>query len=187
MAKLFSNIWFKCISFLLLLTVALGGTLAILNDVLYVSPEERTARAIQKIYGKEMDFTEPENFEVKEYDNLGRINKLYYIGEDQLFQATGYNGYKNGTITLWIRVVKNGTEYKINKIVMESYEKQTLMSKLDGSFYQKFYIDVTNDSDLFTPDSSSASSNKNPVSGATKSANAACNAVNCVIEYLGGL
>ena len=49
--------WFRCIAVLLALAVVLGGTLAILNDVLYVSPEERTARAIKKIYGENKEYT----------------------------------------------------------------------------------------------------------------------------------
>lgn len=184
MSKFFSSVWVKCTTFLLALTVILGGSLAILNDVLYVSPEERTARAVKKIYGRVVeDITEPENFTVIEYKNLGKINKILYVEEDILFQATGYNGYKNGTITLWTKVSNN----KIDKIVMESYDKQTLMSKFSVSYYSKFYIDVTNNTDLFTPKTDGTSSNENPMTGATKSATAACNAVNCVITYLGGL
>jgi hypothetical protein len=53
MSKFFKNTWVKCISVLLILSIVLGGTLAILNDVLYVSPEERTGRAIKKIYGED--------------------------------------------------------------------------------------------------------------------------------------
>ncbi len=180
---LFGSIWVKCTSFLLALTVILGGSLAILNDALYVSPEERTARAVKKIYGRVVeDINEPE-FDGIEYKNLGKINRILYVEDDILFQSTGYNGYKNGTITLWIKVSNN----KIDKIIMESYDKQTLMSKFTGSYYSKFYIDVTDDTDLFTPKADGSSSNVNPMTGATKSATAACNAVNCVITYLGGL
>ena len=45
--------WFKCIACLLCIAVISGASLAILNNVLYVSPETRTARAISKIYGEE--------------------------------------------------------------------------------------------------------------------------------------
>ncbi len=186
MQKFFKSTWFKCISLLLILSVVLGGTLALLNDVLYVSPEERTSRAIKKIYGTEKEFSVV--LDVDGGDNAienehGKINKIYTVGEDTLFQSVGNEGYKNGTITLWIKITDN----KINKVILESYDKQTLMSKLSSSFYDKFLIDVTdayNKGELFTPKDSSAI-NYNPVSGATKSANAGCNAVNCVIKYLG--
>jgi len=52
--KIFGSLWFKCIAVLLVISCVAGGLLAILNDVLYVSAEERSARAIKKIYGKEM-------------------------------------------------------------------------------------------------------------------------------------
>ena len=52
MRKFFSSIWFKCLSVLVAISVVSGGLLAVLNDVLYVSPEERTARAVKSIYGE---------------------------------------------------------------------------------------------------------------------------------------
>ena len=57
MKKFFSSDWFKCTAVLLSLLVVLGGTLAILNDVLFVSEDERTSRAIKKIYGEEKTFS----------------------------------------------------------------------------------------------------------------------------------
>ena len=186
MQKLFKSTWFKCISLLLILSVVLGGTLALLNDVLYVSPEERTARAIKKIYGVEKEFSiilDVDNGDNAIENEYGKINKIYTVDEDTLFQSVGYEGYKNGTITLWIKITNN----EINNIILESYDKQTLMSKIGASFYNEFYVDVTeayNKGEYFTPKNSSAI-NYNPVSGATKSANAGCNAVNCIIKYLG--
>ena len=77
----------------------------------------------------------------------------------------------------------------IDKVIMDGYDKQTLMSKLDGGYYGKFTLtDVTdsyNKGDFFT--TQTGKENSNPVSNATKSANAGNNAVNCVIKYLGEL
>ena len=77
---------------------------------------------------------------------------------------------------------------KIEKLLLENFDKQTLMSKLGNEYYSRFNLtDVTTayeQGSFFSTDSSSGISN--PVSGATYSANAACNAVNCVIEYLTG-
>ena len=188
MAKFFKSTWFKCIATLLSLTVILGGTLAILNDVLYVSAEERTKRAIKKIYGTETNYTSVLE-EEKSYKDVGQINQAYEIGTDLLVQATGYNGYKGGTITLWVRVVENQSgHYVIDKIVLENYTKQTLMSKLDGDFYSEFYVDITsayNDGKIFVSDTKAQTNLINQITGATKSATAACNAVNAVINYVG--
>ncbi len=178
MSKFFKTTWFKCVSFLLILSVVLGGLLAILNDVLYVDDSERTARAVKKIYGEAVDFTVVTE-DVITFDGLGTINKIYKVGEtDTLFQTTGANGYKGGTITLWIKVVeKDGGSKEIEKIVLESYDKQTLMSKFDGSYADKFITDLDSvgEDDFFVPNT-----------GATYSAKAYNNAVKCVSEYFKG-
>lgn len=199
MRKFLKSDWFKCISVLLVLSVVLGGLLALLSDVLYVSPLERTSRAIKKIYGEEKEYSVVLDVDGEtpsdpiEY-SFGRINKIFEIGDtstdnyDILFQTTGYQGYKNGTITVWVKVVFANGIYSIDKVVLESYEKQTLMSKLDGTYYGNFKLtDVTSaykNGEEFTTDSNSV--NSNPISGATYSATAGNNAVNCVITYLGG-
>ena len=190
MSKFFKSDWFKCVAVLLILAVVLSGALAILKDVLYVSPDERTGRAIKKIYGEnkaysiELDVDAGDNAKV--YENLGSINKKYLVGNDVLFQVTGYNGYKNGTVTVWVKVVKteNGNS-KIDKIILESYDKQTLMSKFDQNYYKIFYVDVTNNYQTLFSSSDKSSDKYAPNTGATKSANAVCNAVNCILIHMG--
>ena len=57
MSKFFKNIWTRCIGVLLIISLISGGLLAILNDVLYVSDEERTARSVNKLYdGQEVKY-----------------------------------------------------------------------------------------------------------------------------------
>lgn len=187
--KFYQTVWFKCITCLLCIAVISGALLASLNDVLAVSPETRTARAITKIYGEEKEYATvldvDNGYEPIIFDGVGQINKIYKISDDLLFQTTGYQGYKNGTVTLWIQTTKNDETYSIEKVLLETSEKQTLMSKLTGEFYGDFNLtDITN-GNLFSATDKSAE-NYNPVSGATYSATAACNAVNCVIKYLGG-
>ena len=200
MKNFFKSEWFKCVAVLLVLAVTLGGLLSVLSDVLYVSPEERAGRAIKKIYNTEMDydtqldidvFAEHQPIEYK----FGQINKIYKIKGsddnhyDMLFQAVGFNGYKGGTVTVWVKVAvdKINNQSNIEKVLLENYDKQTLMSKLTNEYYAKFNLkDVTKayqNGELFTTDTSKA--NSNPVSGATYSANAGINAVNCVITYIG--
>lgn len=197
--KIFNNVWFKCISVLLVIAVVLGGLLAILNDVLYVTPEERTGRAIKKIYNQDKEYSivldvdnADENInKAIEYD-FGKINKVYIVGDstaqtyDTLFQVTGFNGYKNGTITLWVQVEHGESADVIKKVVLENYDKQTLMGKFNDDYYDTFLVDVTKaykEGKSFTTESGSDLTNL--VSGATYSANAGNNAVNCVIKYLG--
>lgn len=206
--KTIKSPWIKCTACLLLIAVISGALLAMLNDLLFVSAYERTARAIRKIYGEEKEYTTELDVDNDDepivFDGVGQINKIFKISNgDILFQTTGYQGYKNGTITLWIQVSVYYAEpygnpqdddfgcegYSIEKIVLQSAEKQTLMSKLTGEFYGGFKLtDVTeayDSGELFTA-TDNAAENYNPVSGATYSATAAANAVNCVIKYLGG-
>ena len=203
MKKLTKNHWISSISVLVILAVVLGGLLAILSDVLYVPPQERAERAIKKIYGTNMNYEIQLDIDIDsesspiEYAEMGKINKIYKISGqtenqyDLLFQSVGYQGYKGGTITVWVKVsvtLENSTEnYAIDKVILESYEKQTLMSKLSDEYYQNFCLtDVTSaykNNEFFTNTSDSV--NSNPVSGATYSANAGVNAVNCVINYIG--
>lgn len=190
MNSLLKNIWFRCITALLCIALVSGGLLSVLNDVLFVSGEERTDRAITKIYG------ELKQYEV-EYDGekeepidygYGKIEKIFTVdnGKDILFKTTGFHGYKEGTITLWVKVSADGGVYSIEKVVLESYDKQTLMSKLGGEYYGKFNItDVTDayrSGKLFS--ATEEDKNYNAVSGATYSATAGNNAVNCVLKYL---
>lgn len=191
--KFYKTVWFKCITCIVLIAVISGALLASLNDVLAVSPETRTARAIKKIYGEEKEYATvldvDNGYEPIIFDGVGSVNKVYSVSGDLLFQTTGYKGYKNGTVTLWIKAVKTNEKYSIEKVLLETSEKQTLMSKLTGEFYGGFNLtDVTEAYDsgsLFSATEKTAE-NYNPVSGATYSATAACNAVNCVIKYLGG-
>ena len=198
----FKSTFFRCTALLLSLTVLFGGILAVLNDVLYVSPTERTQRAIQKVYGEIVEFDTIFDIDNKEFndDTLsdqektliitedGRINKIYQVGTDLLFQSTGYKGYKGGTITVWVQVSSQNERLTIEKVLLENYDKQTLMSKLDSNYYGKFLVDVTDaykNGLSFTTSGSGEFSN--PVSGATYSAIAGNNAVNCVLRYLGGI
>lgn len=184
MNKIVHNVWFKCITVLLLISLIAGGLLAVLNDVLYVSDEERTGRAIKKIYEEEKQYEvilDSDKDEAEIYET-GRIDKHFIVdGTDTLIRATGFNGYKNGTITLWVKIIEKDGEIVIDKVILESYDKQTLMSKLDENYYKNFTLkDVTDN--YFTLDATD-SEYGNPVSGATKSATAGSNAVNCAIKY----
>ncbi len=193
MKRFFKSDWFKCTAVLLGLLIIFSGTLAVLNDVLFVTAKERTDRAIKKIYGSVPDYSVELDFDVNQEkieNDYGCIYKIYQVGEDILFKSTGINGYKGGTISLWIQVIKAEGHYKIEKIILDGYEKQTLMSKFSTSYFNGFILDVTEayeKSDFIFSPKIDASGRKNPMSGATYSANAACNAVNCVLLYLGGI
>ena len=75
--QFFTSQAFKCIIVLLIIALVAGGLLAILNDVLFVTEEERTMRAIEKVYGKEMQYEELIYSSNVLENEFGTINKLY--------------------------------------------------------------------------------------------------------------
>lgn len=203
MQSFFKSTLFKCVAVLLAISLIAGGLLAVLNDVLYVTPEERTGRAFTKIYGNaisqdryqieiDVDGTDKNKNQpyscVYENVEIGVVEKLYIVDKqndtdleyDMIFKTKGYQGYKGGWISTWVKVEVNGSAKSITKVIIDGYEKQTLMSKLGDAFLSKFNVDVTQDI-LF---SSNTKTGNNVVAGATKSANAGCNAVNCALIYM---
>ena len=192
MKKFFNTTWFKCVSVLLGIALLSGILLAVLNDALFVTADERTMRAVKKIYGEEktysviLDVDDGDDAIVCE--DYGTINKLFIIGDkdsdsfDYLFKTTGEHGYKNGTVSLWICVSVKNKETKIEKVILDGFTKQTLMSKL-GSFYDGFTGD--NGDDYYSAEKEDGKIYA-PVTGATRSATATTNAVNCVIFWLRG-
>lgn len=198
MAKLFHSIWFKCISCLFVILLFSGASIAILSDLLYVSPEERISRSITKIYGEEKEYSIILDEEV-ECADFGYIDKIFIVGDkndtefDYLFHATGENGFKDGSITYWIRVASNNGVLSIGKMVIESNKSQSFISSINDSWHSNLYVDLQ-DAKYLTPWNKVANKNPDeyeliPTTGATNSKNASCNAVNCVIYFIsqGGL
>lgn len=179
--QFFKSQAFKCIIVLLVIALIAGGLLAILNDVLYVTDEERTMRAIEKVYGKEMQYEEL-SYSAEELTNdYGTISKVYLLENgNYMVQSTGGGGYKGGTITVWtVLAYKDGAFTGIEKVVLESYEKQTLMSKLTYDVYSAHNDEITGDV-YFTTGSDGI---KVVISGATYSTNALNNAVDCALYF----
>ncbi len=210
MAKLFKSVWFRCIATLLVIILFSGVSISVLSDILYVSPQERTDRGIIKVYGSLVDYKTVFDIDNEKFNDdtltdeqknsiiydTGRINKIYTVGDtssdsyEYLFQSIGYNGFKNGTVTVWVKVLYTSGTYSITQVLLESNKNQSLINNLGGDYYANFELeDVTvawKNKQFFTANKNDKSAvNYNPVSGATYSANAGNNAVNCVINYIG--
>lgn len=191
--QFFKSTAFKCILVLTCIALVAGGLLAILNDVLYISPEERTQRAIKKIYGKEVGFSELvvngdngqfAQFATNQYGNIDSAFKL----EDgnYLIKSTGTEGYKGGSVTTWIVAKFQDAQFKgLEKVIVESYDKQTLMSNFKGSFYEVY---VNNNDHILSGGMFGNVSGDtvigNLTSGATFSSNAVNRSVNCALVYI---
>ena len=199
--NLFRSDAFRCIAVLLLITVFMCGLLAVLNDILFVSSEERLNRAVMKVYGKSVEAVQKEPDVDRVEAELGSIDEYYAFSDNgsdfELFKSTGANGYKNGTVTLWVLIrYENGEAVAVDNVQLDSYEKQTLMSSFGSDFFEK-YTALTPDQlkagTLFKTGNTKydhamldETDVRNVVTGATRSSNAINNAVNIVLLYVRG-
>lgn len=180
--QFFKSQAFKCIIVLVCIAMVAGGLLAILNDLLAVSEEERTQRAIEKVYGTPMNYEDlTQDYSQSLSNEYGTLNKIYLLENgNYLVQATGGEGYKGGTITVWVVLSFDDTTFKgIEKVVLESYEKQTLMSKMKYDVYSAHNDEITGGL-YFTTGSNGITVIE---SGATMSTNALNRAVNTAIMF----
>lgn len=184
----FKNNGVKCVIVLMIVTIVSCGLLAALNGVLKVTDEERTARAIKNVYGALVEYDDLGVTEEQRENLYGTVENVYLVGSDYLIKATGINGYKGGTITMWsVFTVEGGSISKIGKVLIESNEKQTLMSALDGNFlavYTAAGEAFLNGDGVFVTDGTDPDDIKNVAGGATKSSTAADNAVNAALYYV---
>ena len=181
----FKSSAFRSVIVLMCIALVAGGLLAILSDVLYVSDNDRTLRAIETIYGKSIDF---EEMEVTESTNeYGSIDDVYLLEDNNyLIKATGLHGYKDGTVSVWIVAEFNGDEFiGLKNVVLASYDKQTLMASLTNDFYALYYdSDSGVISGKYFAKVADEDNIQNITSGATYSSDAVNNAVDSGLFYI---
>lgn len=166
--EFFKSKTFRCIVVLLCIALVSGGLLAIMNDLLNVSQEERVMRTVKNIYGKEMEYTVIESDYSTEN---GQIDNVYLLSDgNYLIKATGEKGYKEGTISVWcVAKYESGAFVGLDNVSIAGYEKQTLMSKFTKDVLSRYK--GREETDV-------------AVSGATYSATAMKNAYNTVLSYV---
>ncbi len=142
-----SNV-FRCVTVLLTIVLVSGALLSVCNDLLFVSAEERFARTLAKIYGRQVETTQ---LSVSAEDAVfaeGTVNAAYLTDDgNYLIQSTGNGGYSGGTVTLWTVFTcegsKEANDFKwlgIEKVVYESDRKQSYISKIKKKFYTEFTV-----------------------------------------------
>ena len=178
--EFFASKTFRCIIVLLCIALISGGLLAVCNDLLSVSDEERVQRTIQGIYGKSIGYTTVYD-EMTDTDvryafaqndvELGVINNIYKLDDGNfLVKATGSQGYKQGTVSVWAVVYfAEGKFEGLGSVSIAAYTKQTLMSK-----WNKNVLDGSQGTEPC----------EDTVSGATYSSKAINNALNTILHYV---
>ena len=187
--QFFKSTAFRALAVLLAITIVAGGLLAIFNDLLYISDEERFNRVIEEIYGGNAKVEKTilsTDDEAMTFDN-GTVSQVYLMDDgNYLIQATGKNGYNGGTVTVWVVHNFTASSWKgIGKVVYESNTSQTQMGTFSSSYYELFtqYNDEILDDMLF---SAEGEANTVPalVAGSSRTSRAFCNAVNTSILYV---
>lgn len=176
---------FAALVVLVCIALVAGGLLAILNDLLAISEEDRILAAIEGIYGQETSYTEidlPDDLKENEY---GSVQNVYLLEDgNYLIKSTGINGYKNGTVTLWlVAEYSDGDFVGLGKIAVAENTKQTLMGDFKASFFEIYASGNVLNDNYFSVETSSDTIT-NIKSGATKTSIAVNNAVNAALYMI---
>lgn len=173
--QFFKSTTFKCIITLLCVLLVSGVFLTIMSGLLAVTDQERFDRAINKIYGKPVKYSELQS---ADYNDNGTIDGAYLIEDgNYLIKATGTGGYDNGTVTCWVVVeVENKTIKGIGKVVIDSNKNQSYIDRVTSKALDQF-SEFYEDDIVYSP---------SLITGATVmgTKNAICNAVNAALDYV---
>ena len=195
--EFFKSKTFLCIVVLLCIALVAGALLSIMNDLLFVSPDERVARTIKSIYGTEIEYETVYDVEAEmqkpeaeqvfyKYDNKdrkgatvelgGHIDNVYRLADgNYLVKATGFQGYKQGSVSVWcVAKFENGAFVGIDNVSVAEYDKQTLMSKFTKGLLSS---EAYRGSDAFN----------HVEGGASYSSDALNNALNAALRYVKSL
>lgn len=167
---------------LVLVVIALvsGGLLAILNDLLYVSDEERTNRSLNKVYASE-SFTELEiDADYASSADYGEIVYLYEAADGTIIiSARGQKGWKGQSEI--VMAVNNGT---IVNMIVSTYGGDDKTTSIDAD-YLKQYTGMQVTADLkFTVSGEAGAVDVSSGASATHTMGSICSAANMAVYYL---
>ncbi|MGN1077505.1 MAG: hypothetical protein ACI4ST_03235 [Candidatus Gallimonas sp.] len=138
--KFFKSTAFKSVSVLLAIVLIAGALLAILNDVLYVTPAERRNRVFAKIYGgnvTEREVLLGENDDPISYPS-GTVSQAYFMSDGSYaVQATGKGGFSGGSITVWV-IFSCAGDRENGNLALEGIEKVVYESNVNQSYINRF-------------------------------------------------
>lgn len=176
--QFFKSTTFKCLITLLCVLLVSGIFLTVMNSLLKVTDQERFDRAINKIYGKSVK-TDAITI-TEQYNDNATVEEAYLIKDDgnYLIKSTGKGGFDNGTVTCWVVVVvKNGAVSGVDKVVIDSNKAQSYIGNINDKFLNGFKENFV----AGTPFNVNVGFVK---TGATRSGNAICNAVNGAVDFV---
>lgn len=185
--KVFTRENIKAFSVLVVIAVLCASLLAVLNGVLYVSEDEKDARALLSVWNSPTTKLEV----VADYSEKGDYGCIMgvYSTEDGnfIFKSKGYHGYQDGYMLCYIVVTKSG---EIKAVSVGGNESQSLANSVKKTYLAKTYVgrNVVNDNYYIVlkagVTANAEQTGISPVSGATMSSAAVMNSINMVKYYV---
>lgn len=198
--QFFKSNAFKCLATLLCILLICGVFLTVAYGFLKVSEGERLQRAIKKMYGGSLTVSiygaGDKLIDANDEDPKGYVESPVTYGNAEIQQAykitfaenddvnylvssLGKDGYGGGTVTCWVAVEVNAAGITgIGNVSISSNAGQSFIGKITNDFLGSFSSGYQGDDTYFTTNDGYLSS------GATRSSNAICNAVNGAIAYV---
>lgn len=176
---------------LLYFVIAAAAISILCATALRVDREEREIRAVEFIYGAGADGIEIPVDKTFSESAYGAAEQAYLLKDgNYLIQSTGYNGFKNGTVTLWTALACTGNAadgtlifHGIKNVTMDSSRKQSYIFRVKNAFYSEFTL---HDEEVLQGKRFSASRDGNIynlAAGASHSSAAINNAVNAALVW----
>ncbi len=175
---------------IVLVTIALCSALllGVLNDVLYVSDDDKDNMKLKKVYASDVtkrvtDVT-AEFGDSAENDAYGSVTGVYWCEDGTvIIKAKGKGGYSSGWVETYVAV---GTDGLIRKVVVASNKNQSFISSVKQSWLDEKFIGKDTANEFVLSGSSSSETGReyiSPASGASKSSNATVNSVSMAAYF----
>ncbi len=184
---------FKCIIVILIIVLVCGIFLTICNSLFEVSADERTKRAMDKLYTEDVsatDITDQIPDDVATEMTYSTVKAFYKVDNgDYVVQISGKQGY-GGSVTCWVVVHDNGTQVTgLGTVIAQSSENtgESFLSNLSDDDFERFSINYEDGIVYaygFANDTSTTHADGYVATGASKSYRGVCNAVNGAIEFV---
>ncbi|MCD8286811.1 MAG: FMN-binding protein [Clostridia bacterium] len=184
---------FKCIIVILIIVLVCGIFLAFCDSLFAVSDEERTSRAMSKLYDEEVtahNITDDIPDEVETEMTYSTVKAFYSVENgDYVVQIAGKQGY-GGSVTCWVVVQDDGTKVTgIGTVIAQSSENtgESFLSNLGDEDFERFSVDYEDGIVYdygFANDTSTTHGEGYVSTGASKSYRGVCNAVNGAIDFV---
>ena len=183
--EFFKSTAFKCIAVLLSIVLICGILLTFCNALFFVTTDERTARAVAKVFpGEEVTYEEDEvvakyastaSYSVDQAFTMTGTREGQY-----LLNITGKGGYSNGTVTCWVLVSADAEAQVfegVENVVVTANTNQSFITKIGDEDIQAV-IDKQDDEDF------SVYNTTGITTGATFSLGAISNTMNGAKSYV---